>query len=321
MNALERLRTIERGLDVTISTFPHQVEINRIRRRIALHRDVHTFFQAVGDIIENFDEMRTRYTMYIDFWSELKTCIENNIHDQIDLFTNIFPNNDDVHHPFPILLNGFLSRVDINTANFLSHSFRVNRTRYSLSNIFVSQRLLDNPFYTHASENLKQLITDFIYCTIVFPKTGGLVFSFQHPQPTQIAEEFQTGQQIVLFVDEYEDNFTHVVPIVPFVYYGGSYDVLDPSEYNMALPLPILMSDIIPSIPFVATNEHVTSILHDHDLLFRLNTTPLPENDVISNQYDNLVQQIHDVLNMGRERTLEIPNTTRVFITRRSVAH
>lgn len=312
---MERIRSIETSLDISISTFPHQVEMNRIRRRIALHRDVHTFFRAVGDnIFDNFDELRTRYTQYQNFWFELKTCIENDIRNQIDLFLQIVPND----HTLTILQNGLLSKLDVNTANFLSRSFRENRTRYSLRNTFVSQQLSNNPFYMHASENFKQLLTDFIYCTIVFPKPGGLVFSFQHPHTTHI-DGFQPGQQIVLFEEEYEDNFPHVAPLVPFVHYGGSYCVLDPSEYNMALPLPIQLPDTTPSVP-LASNDHLTSILRDHDALSQLNMTPLPDRDLNHHQVDDLHEQIFNILDISGDRTahITIPNELRVLLLRRS---
>lgn len=311
---MERVRSIETSLDISISTFPHQVELNRIRRRIALHRDVHTFFQAVGDnIFDNFEELRTRYTHYQNVWFELKSCIENDIRNQIDLFLQIIPND----HAFTTLQNGLLTGLDVNTADFLSRSFRENRPRYTLRNYFLSQQLSNNPFYIHTSENFKQLLTDFIYCTIVFPKSGGLVFSFQRPHPTHLPEGFHARQQIVLFEEEYEDNFPHVVPLVPFVHYGGSYCVLDTSEYNMALPLPIPESDTIPRVP-LTSNDHLTSILHDHDALFQLNMTPLPDRDL--NQVGNLIEQILNILDRGGDtnRPVTIPNELRVLLLRRS---
>ena len=304
---MERIRSIETSLDISISPFPHQVEMNRIRRRIAMHRDVHSFFRTVGDnIVDNFDELRTRYTQYQDFWFQLKTCIENDIRNQIDLFLQLVPND----HTFTFLQNGFLTGLDVNTANFLSRFFRENRSRYTLGNL--SQQLLSNPFYIHANENFKQILTDFIYCTIVFPKPGGLVFSFQHPQPIHITDVFQPMQQIVLFEEEYEDNFPHVAPLVPFVHYGGSYCVLDPSEYNMALPFPIQESDTIVRVP-LATNDHLTSILHDHDAMFQLITTPLPDRDL--NQDNALIEQILNILDTNPNT---IPNELRVLLLRRS---
>ncbi len=299
-------------MNITISTFPHQVELNRMRRRIASHRDVHSFFRAVGDIVENFDDLRARYTQYQDFWFQLKTCIENDIRDRIHLFSEIFQPD----HTLPILQNGFLSGLDANAANFLSVSFRENRRQFTLRNTHMTQCLLDNPFYIHASDNLKKEIADFLYCTIVFPKPGGLIISFQRPHVSHLPEGFHPGHQVVLFDDEYEDNFPHVVPIVPFVHYGGSYRVLDATEYHMALPFLMPESDTIPRIP-LATDDHITSALHDHDALFRLTMTPLPERDGdLNNQTENLIQRIYEILCQGQER-ITVSDAFRGFVARR----
>jgi hypothetical protein len=323
MNSLERLRSIEGSFDVSISTFPHQVEMNRMRRRIALHNDVHSFFRDVGDVVDNFDELRNRYIQYVECWFELKSCIEDDIQDRIRAFqqtTNTLP-----MRAYPNMQNGIMHGLDANTANTVMITLRTIRPNYySLRNPFVTTRLADNMFYTHACENLKQLIVDFIYCTIIFPKPGGLLYSFHLPHHTQINEEgFRPGQQIVLFEEEYEDRAPHVTPLVPFVHYGGSFDVLDSMEYNMALPFP--MHELPQVLPLATDDDeqqrHITSILQDHDALFGLNITPIAEENnhaVINNITNELVQRAFDALNGGPGTTCPhyFSNQFRLFLAR-----
>lgn len=299
--ALERLRSIESGLDISISTFPHQVEMNRIRRRIATHRDVLAFFRSVGDIVENFDELRRRYTMFHDLWYELRHCIEHDIRERIDSFLRHVANIPPTHE-YPNLQNGIAQGHDANTANFILKTLRNTRANYVLRNDFVSARLLSNGFYATASEQVKQLLTDFIYCTIVFRKSGALTFSFDYPHASQIPDElFRPRQEIVLFEEEYEDRAPHVAPIVPFLHYGGTFTCLDCTEYNMALPFPMhpLPHDI-PHLPRVVSDDHLTSILHDHDALFRVNTVPLdplsPPHVTENNNVNLLAQPIFESL-------------------------
>ncbi len=319
MNSLERLRSIETGLDISISTFPHQVELNRMRRRIAMHRNIQSFFHAAGDVVDNFNDLCARYAQYRDCWFELRDCIANDIRNRTDLFQQSIHGVSNHHRTHPIIQNGITQGVDANTSNIVLKTLRYIRPNFILRNQFLSERLMANAFYAHASENLKALITDFLFCTIVFPKPGGLVFSFHHPHQTQVSEGFRPGQQVVLFEEHYEDRAPHVTPLVPFVHYGGSFHVVDSFEYVMATPFPIHLPDIS-HVP-LATPDHLTSTLHDHDVHFAINMTHVA-NDNVANVSDDFIQRAYGTITGGERHLNAFPvffgNEFRLYLARRN---
>lgn len=258
---MERLLSIEGGTDITVSTFPLPRDIYTTRRALARNRFLLEYFSRTHD----FETFRDLYMDYQWFWHELRICILEDLRTRIHRFlqTHNLPiqNNNGIRH-------GYLRGCDANAARFLSLAFRILRDTYTLE--IISDGLHTNMFYRNAHPSLIQVITQLLYDCIVSPRPGGFVFSF-HRLTDQ--DEF-VPERVVVNQEQFRDDHVHTVPIVPFIYKGGSLRVFCNDAYVIALQFPIRLQNDTLQAP------NVDDLLHDHDIVFQaqFHTQPPPAN-------------------------------------------
>ncbi len=252
---MNRLIALESGTDVTISTFPLPRDLARTRRAIAHNRHLLEYFSNI-DHTSNSQPFRNIYMDYQWFWHELYACVLTDLRTRIRNFTQlhgqtVVPQNNAV-------TTGYLAGCDANAAYFLSAAFRIIRSSYALRT--VSDALRTNTFYQRAHPTLVQTITQLLYDCIVSPRPNGFVFSFHEPN-LHAADQIEAVQtHIVVNEDEFYEN---TVPIVPFLFHGGSGRVIDGDAYQIALPYPVRLQNDTHVRP------NVDDLLHDHDIVFQ----------------------------------------------------
>ncbi len=275
---MDRLIAFESGTDITISTFPLPRDICRTRRAIARNSFIRIYFE------NNMGNFRDIYMDYQWFWHELHACILEDIRARIRSFAQlhnqtILDNNIQNN----TVAQGYLAGCDANMASFLKRAFQILRDTFVLRTI--SDALRTNTFYRTAHPALIQTITRFVYDCIVAPRPGGFTFSFHEPTADQIeADERNFVTRIVVNEDEFYDDHVHTVPIVPFLYYGGSGRVFDGDAFDIALPYPVRLQNDTRVPP------NVDDLLHDHDLIFQTQFRAPPENPGDYTRLNNAVE-------------------------------
>lgn len=269
---MDRLITIESSTDITISTFPLPRDILRTRRTLARNRHLTTYFE------NNILNFRDTYTDYQWFWHELHACVLEDIRTRIRSFNLL--HNQNVHD-IPqnnTITQGYLAGCDANAAYFLRSAFQILRNTFVLRT--VSNALRANTFYRTAHPTIIQTITQFLFDCIVVPRMGGFTFSFHEPTAEQ-NDERNFFTRIVVNEDEFNEN---TVPIVPFLFHGGSGRVLDGDAYQFAIPYPVRLQNS------EANRPNVDDLLHDHDLVFQSQFRAPPDNPGDYTRMNNAVE-------------------------------
>lgn len=256
---MNRILGIESATDVTISTFPLPRDILLTRRTLARNRHLLAYFANV-----EHDAFQNTYMDYQAFWHELHACILEDIRTRTQEFRELHgQTNDDNNN----IRHGYLTGCDANTAAFLSAAYRILRSSYVLRT--VSNQLRANEFYQTGHPSLVQIITQLLFDCIVTPRPNGFVFSFH--QPDQIPDDHYFSTHIVL--NEENENDTHTVPIVPFLYFGASRRIFDGNAFLIALPFPVRLQNDQTEWP------GIDDFLHDHDIIFQTQFHTPPPSD------------------------------------------
>lgn len=292
---MDRLISLESGTDITISTFPLPRDICRTRRAIARNRYLLDYFSNIDHTL-NSQPFRNIYMDYQWFWHELHACVLTDLQTRIRDFAQLHnqtvldnPQNNTV-------LSGYLSGCDANTAYFLSAAFRILRSSYALRT--VSDALRSNTFYQRAHPTLICAITQFVHDCIVSPRPHGFVFSFHEPNAEQItADDPNFITHIVVNEDEFYDDHVHTVPIVPFLFHGGSGRIFDGDAYQIALPYPVRLQND------TRVRPNVDDVLHDHDLVFQTQFRAPPDHPGNYTQIDRALEILTDINQEMRLRT------------------
>ena len=284
---MERLIALESGTDITISTFPLPRDICRTRRAIARNRHLLEYFSNIDHTL-NSQPFRNIYMDYQWFWHELHACVLTDLQTRIRNFTQL-------HHGQPPTIpqqnnhvtTGYLVGCDANAAYFLSAAFRILRSSYVLRT--VSDALRTNTFYQRAHPTLIRTITQFVHDCIVSPRPHGFTFSFHEPNADQInADDPHFIAHIVVNEDEFYDDYVHTVPIVPFLFHGGSGRIFDGDAYQIALPYPVRLQND------TRVRPHVDDLLHNHDIVFQTQFRAPPDHPGNYGQRDRALEILTD---------------------------